>query len=532
MTDRRHDRGASRDPRHGRHGRSATVDNPRRIAYEVLAAVSTQDAYANLVLPKLLRHRGVSGRDAAFATELSYGTLRRRGSLDAVIASASGRAVSALDQSVADVLRLGVYQLLYTRVAAHAAANTTVSLARKVCGHRPAGFVNAVMRKVSRYSLEDWLDKLSTGEELADLALRQSHPEWIVRRFAEALAGPSESGSASGEPSDSGAGPTGPAELRVEVDETGFLPETYPTAVRRDESRAAATDSPAGAVEPHGDTDGAEAEPDELVAALAADNVSPAVQLCARPGLIDATELARQTDGSLGRWSAYAVELDSGDPGDLAAIRDGRAHVQDEGSQLVALALAAAPLTGRDERWLDLCAGPGGKAALLGSLAARRDAKLTAVEVAEHRARLVAETTKDLDVDVVTADGRTYTTSDSFDRVLVDAPCSGLGALRRRPEARWRRAESDLDGLRELQTELLASALRLVRPGGVVAYVTCSPVIAETHEIVATATGASLVDARPLFPAELPHLGDGPTVQLWPHRHGTDAMFCAILRRD
>ena len=114
-----------------------------------------------------------------------------------------------------------------------------------------------------------------------------------------------------------------------------------------------------------------------------------------------------------------------------------------------------------------------------------------------------------------------------YDRVLLDAPCSGLGALRRRPEARWRREPADVVELAGLQRELLAAALRLTRPGGVVAYVTCSPHPAETTEIVA---GHDLLDARPAFPG-VAGLGDGPTVQLWPHRQGTDAMFCALLRR-
>jgi 16S rRNA (cytosine967-C5)-methyltransferase len=113
-----------------------------------------------------------------------------------------------------------------------------------------------------------------------------------------------------------------------------------------------------------------------------------------------------------------------------------------------------------------------------------------------------------------------------YDRVLLDAPCTGLGALRRRPEARWRRRPDDLDELTALQADLLASALRLVRPGGVVAYVVCSPHPAETHAIVA---GRDLLDARPAF-GGVPDLGSGPTVQLWPHRQGTDAMFCALLR--
>ncbi len=121
----------------------------------------------------------------------------------------------------------------------------------------------------------------------------------------------------------------------------------------------------------------------------------------------------------------------------------------------------------------------------------------------------------------------------SVDRVLLDAPCTGLGALRRRPEARWRRRESDLTELTRLQRALLRSALATVRPGGVVGYVVCSPHPAETRDVLADVLAdgtAEQLDARPLF-AGVPDLGAGPYVQLWPHRHGTDAMFCALLRR-
>lgn len=447
----------------GGHGRGATDDDPRSIAYDTLAAVTGDDAYANLVLPKLLSHRGVGGRDAAFATELAYGTLRMRGTLDRIIVAAAKREVDKIDAPVLDVLRLGAYQLLCTRVPVHAAVDTTVSLARKVSGHKPAGFVNAVMRKISQRRSGDWLDSLHTGDPVADLALEFAHPEWIVRLLGEALG-----------------------------------------------------------------TDG-----EELADALGADNRAPEVHLCARPGRISAVTLAEIVDGQTGNWSPNTVYLPSGDPGDVNAIADGRAHVQDEGSQLVAAALANAVIAGEDSRWLDLCAGPGGKASLLGALAARRGAEVTAVEVSAHRAKLVGQTTAGLPVTVVTADGRRFSTDTEFDRVLVDAPCSGLGALRRRPEARWRRKESDLTDLVALQAELLDSALRLVRPGGVVAYVTCSPVLAETRDVVALfESDVTLLDVRQYLPPDMPGLGDGPMVQLWPHRHGTDAMFCALLQRN
>jgi 16S rRNA (cytosine967-C5)-methyltransferase len=209
--------------------------------------------------------------------------------------------------------------------------------------------------------------------------------------------------------------------------------------------------------------------------------------------------------------------------------------VQDEGSQLCALALAELPLTGPDERWLDLCAGPGGKAALLAALAAGRGARLTANELHPHRAELVARATEGWDVEIVVGDSRTRQPDErGFDRVLLDAPCTGLGALRRRPESRWRRSPADLADLVTLQAELLAAALRLVRTGGLVGYATCSPHLQETRQqierLLSGNPSVELVDARPAF-AQVPGTDRSPMVQLWPHRQGTDAMFFAALRR-
>lgn len=249
----------------------------------------------------------------------------------------------------------------------------------------------------------------------------------------------------------------------------------------------------------------------DLPALLTADNLPPAVTLVARPGLANPDELP----GEPGRLSPYARILDGGDPIDIPAVADGRAAVQDEGSQVVAIELADARLAGPDERWLDLCAGPGGKAGLLGSIAAHRGASLVANEVQPHRAELVRTAVRHLsNVEVVSYDGRGGPwQSASFDRVLVDAPCTGLGALRRRPESRWRRQPEDLDALVPLQKALLRRALELVRPGGIVAYATCSPHPAETHGVL-RAVGAEPESWR----------------QLWPHVDGTDAMFVAVIR--
>jgi 16S rRNA (cytosine967-C5)-methyltransferase len=238
---------------------------------------------------------------------------------------------------------------------------------------------------------------------------------------------------------------------------------------------------------------------------------------------VSTVEELESAGGTRTRLSPYGVVLDGGDPSAVPAVAEGRAGVQDEGSQLVALALADADLDSRDERWLDLCAGPGGKAALLGALAAQRGARLLAHERQPHRASLVASAMRALPAtsyDVVAGDGaRPAWVPGTFDRVLVDAPCTGLGALRRRPESRWRRSPDDLDVLVGLQQVLLDVALESVRPGGIVVYATCSPVLAETTGVVAAVLGRR---------DDVEEVG---RFQLWPHRDGTDAMFAATLRR-
>ena len=453
--------------------RPPAADPARAAALELLTSVRERDAYANLALPAILRRARLSGRDAALATELGYGTCRALGLLDAVISACANRPLSRIEPPLQDALRLGAYQLLRTRIPAHAAVDSTVELVRSSAGSRSAGFVNAILRRVGERTEDEWVDDLAPDaatDPIGHLAFRYAHPTWIAQAFADALGGSTE----------------------------------------------------------------------ELGEALAADDERPTVHLLARPGVISAEELALVTGGEEAPYSPYGVRLDSGagDPGDLDAVAEGLALVVDEGSQLVALGLANAPLVGADRgRWLDLCAGPGGKAALLAGLVelAEEGGNLDAVEPAEHRAELVRANTPDLPITVHVADGRSAPLPDGgYDRVLVDVPCTGLGALRRRPEARWRREPSDVAGLTGLQRELLTAALRHVRVGGVVAYATCSPHVAETHGVLAGVLrkhpNVERLDAREALP-DMPGLGDGPTVQLWPHRHGTDAMFLALLRR-
>lgn len=486
--------------------RTRRADPARLVAFEVLRAVAAEDAYANLVLPARIRHHGLDKRDAGFATELSYGALRGQGTYDAILARCVDRPLEELDPAILDALRIGVHQLLAMRVPAHAALDQTVGLARAVIGAGPSALINAVLRKVSARTLDEWLDLLlSTETDAIKIAsIRYAHPEWIVRALRQSLVA---------------------------------------------HGRAVS----------------------EIDALLEADNAAPVVNLVALPGVgsLDEALEGGATPGELVEGSALSS---GGDLGRLASVRDGSTRVQDVGSQLVARAMAAVDLGttpgagpgnnisadpdtksggeagtdggGAGERWLDLCAGPGGKAALLGALARQRGAHLLANESAPHRAKLVRQALSAVPREaweVRTGDGRDIGAEqpESFDRVLVDVPCTGLGALRRRPESRWRRTPKDLVDLGPLQRQLLNSAIDAVKPGGVVAYVTCSPHPAETTAVVSDALrkreDLELLDAGAVLDGVslTGHLEAGHelTAQLWPHVHQTDAMFLALIRK-
>jgi 16S rRNA (cytosine967-C5)-methyltransferase len=224
-------------------------------------------------------------------------------------------------------------------------------------------------------------------------------------------------------------------------------------------------------------------------------------------------------------------------PSALPEVATGAAGVQDEGSQVVALALADAPLEGPDEHWLDLCAGPGGKAALLAAQVAGRGGRLTAVELHAHRAELVGTALRRAPGhhEVITGDAIVTDIGSGYDRVLLDAPCTGLGALRRRPEARWRRSPDDVAALTALQRGLLRRALQVVRPGGLVLYATCSAHLAETDAVVSDAPrwGGTVMPMGEVPGLDLPDDSvAGPFLRLWPHLHDTDGMFAALIRRD
>lgn len=468
-----------------RQGGGNRVSAARLVAYDVLRDVDDREAYANLALQSRIREARLDGRDAGLATELAAGALRGRGRYDRIIELAADRGIDDVDPRTRNVLRLGAHQLLGMRTAAHAAVNESVELQRLVANPKGAGFVNGVLREIGRASSEAWNARIAEHAPNADAALaaQTSHPAWILRALRDAL---------------------------------------------RAEGRA-----------------------DELPELLAADNTPPRVSLAVLPPSIPSEAVTDETPGiTLTGLSPLGAELEGGDPARAIAalgLPEGVVRVQDQGSQLAALALTRARPVGAGERWLDLCAGPGGKTAVLGAEAVQTGASVRANEVSDHRAKLVEDSVRAVQdaVEVVSHDGREDAAfggaTATFDRILVDAPCTGLGALRRRPESRWRKQPSDLPPLTELQGQLLDAAADHLAPGGLIAYVTCSPHLAETRvtleRFLKRHPGLREVDAGGVLQTiarDHLDLGDAEgalSAQLWPHRHGTDAMFIALVER-
>lgn len=439
--------------------KSPKPDAPRQLAFDLITEVNRNEGYSNLLLPQALSSSALEERDRNLVTELVYGTLRMQGKHDWVLAQISDRPWSEVDPGIIDVARLGVHQIHEMRIPDHAAVAATVEVARKRIGESKASFVNALLRSVTRKSIDDWFAPLlDIKDPVLRMSIQYSHPEWIISAYYDLLK-----------------------------------------------------------------------DWQQVEAALEINNVPALPTLVSWPGYSTQEELIAlgaeaTTYSTLGaRWK--------GNPGSLEIIRHRLAGVQDEGSQLVATVFAS---VASGASWLDLCAGPGGKAALLSSIAAQRDISFTANEISTPRADLVRRVVHG--ARVWTGDGREVAThGESFDAVLIDAPCTGLGALRRRPEVRWRRTLKDLRELTQLQRELINSAIEVINPGGVLGYATCSPHLAETtvqvSEIIKKHPEMELVDITPYLPQSLENATRGGAMALWTHLHGTDAMFLAVLRK-
>lgn len=439
--------------------KSPKPDASRLLAFDLLTEVNRNEGYSNLLLPQALNASKLEERDRALVTELLYGTIRMQGKHDWVLSQISDRPWNEVDPGIVDICRLGVHQIHEMRIPDHAAVAATVEVARKRVGESKASFVNALLRSVTRKSIEEWFAPLLTiSDPVERFSIQYSHPEWIVSAYFDLL-----------------------KDWR------------------------------------------------EVESALAINNEAALPTLVAWPGYSTQQDLI-DIGGDPTEFSPFGAHW-KGNPGALDLIKERKIGVQDEGSQLVAEVFAKAAA---GTQWLDLCAGPGGKAALLSSIARTRGVTFTANEFSAPRAELVKQVVHG--DRVLVSDGREINSlGEKFDAILIDAPCTGLGALRRRPEVRWRRTLQDLRALTQLQRELIDSAIEALNPGGVLGYATCSPHLAETSiqiaDIKRKHTELNQIDVDPFLPEKLEGANRDGAMSLWTHKHGTDAMYLALFQK-
>lgn len=440
--------------------KSPKPDAARLLAFDLITEVNRNEGYSNLLLPQALNASKLDERDRSLVTELLYGTIRMQGKHDWVLAQISDRPWSEVDPGIVDICRLGVHQIHEMRIPDHAAVAATVEVARKRIGESKASFVNALLRSVTRKSLEDWFTPLDDiTDPVERLSIKYSHPEWIVSAYFDLL-------------------------------------KSWP----------------------------------EVELALKINNEPATPTLVSWPGLSNQQNLV-DIGAEPTEFSSFGAHW-KGNPGALDLVKMRKIGVQDEGSQLVAEVFTKAA---GGARWLDLCAGPGGKAALLSNIARGKGIEFVANEISEARAELVRQVVQE--AKVLVSDGRTIGSSgERFDAILIDAPCTGLGALRRRPEVRWRRTLQDLRALTQLQRELIDSAIQALNPGGILGYATCSPHLAETTIQIADVkkkhSDLTQVSVEEYLPENLKEATRDGAMSLWTHKHGTDAMYLALFRKD
>jgi 16S rRNA (cytosine967-C5)-methyltransferase len=447
-------------------------NSPRGFAVEILNRIDEAAAYAEPLLDATLSGMALANpHDRGLLTELVYGTLRMRGRLDWIIGQLFRGDAATLETGVRNILRTGIYQLWYTdRIPPFAAVNEAVGIARKTCP-AASGLVNALLRAALRkQDAIAWPDMAKDPGKA--ISVIHSHPRWLVERWLDEFG----------------------------IDETIAIcraNNAVPPLALRVNSLKASREQAAAALAQEGlSVEPTAFSPDGLLL------VSPAASL-------------RET----------------------ASWRKGLIRIQDEASQLIARLVAPKP----GESLLDLCAGTGGKTLHLAALMENRG-NLMAVDHQPEKLRLLREEAGRLGVTIVetqTADAIAVppeTFRGFFDRVLLDAPCSGLGTLRRNPEIRWRLIPKDLNKCIQFQKLLLASAADCVRPGGRLVYSVCTVTPEENEAVI-----EDLLNGRTDFSLIKPPIAGGIPPEIidpagffrsFPHRHGTDGFFGALLIRN
>lgn len=447
------------------------MDKAREAALKALAEIETKKAYSNLVLKKILRDNTLDARDRGFITELVYGTVTRKLTLDWIISQFSKTKLSKLSFWVLLILRMGVYQLLFLdRVPVSAACNTSVNLSKRYA-KASSGFVNAILRNVSRKKSEIKLQEIQTGSPVKDLSVRYSFPEFLVKAWISDFS----------------------RDFTVKLLEA--LLERPDFCVRINTVKTTV---------------------EEVTQELSEAGMD------VTPGLFLPEALVLSGVSDISRASVFL---------------DGEITVQDESSMLVAHILDPQP----GERILDVCAAPGGKTTHIAQLM-KNQGHITAWDIHEHKTKLIRETAHRLGITIIDTETRDALepadrTKHQYHRVLVDAPCSGTGIIRRKPDIKWQRKPEDFNSLIEVQKKILYNAGSIVVPGGVLVYSTCSLDVRENEQVV-----RDFLRNNPDFEASgldvyLPEKLRGRQgssegmFQLFPHIDNTDGFFIARMKK-
>ncbi len=443
--------------------------NPRQSAFEILLHLEKETSFADALVDRELSSDALQGPDRGFLTELVFGVLRRRGTLDHLIDCCSTQKASKLERPVLILLRLGLYQMYYLdRVPVSAAVNETVNLAKRFAA-RAAGFINAVLRRADRErETLPWPDRES--DPIGFLAARHSHPRWLVEQWSSQV---------------------GPADVEALAEAMSGSPSLTVRTNTLKFSRECLLE--------HLAERGVQAEPTA--------------------------------------FSPFGIRILSPTyPPSLPGFQEGLFTVQDESSQLAALFLS--PLPG--ETILDLCAAPGGKATHLAQLMENRGSIL-ACDRDDRKLRLVREAAARLGISIIetrkldASRPLTELGGRRYDRILLDAPCTGLGVLRRNPEAKWRLKPEDPARMAVLQGAILRNAAECLAEGGVLLYSTCSTSVEENEqlidEFVSERNDFVVENLQRVFPELSCLFTERGFFRGWPHRHGMDAFTAVRLRK-
>ncbi len=440
----------------------------REISLEVIHRVHKTGSYANLLLPKKLQESDLDRRDKAFATELTYGTLRAKGTLDWIIQQFSKQKLDKIPDLVLDLIRMSVYQIMYMDVPDHAAVNEAVLIAKKNFHPGIAKFVNGLLRTIAREKDNlPWPDK--GKDPVRYISLRYFHPLWIVKSWID--------------------------EFGIEETEALCEADNRPPKLTIRVNTLKTT-------------------PEKLAAEL--------------------KEAGWQVEPGMYLPEALAVK-GGGDITRLPQFKEGQFYIQDESSMIIAHVVDPQP----GETILDVAAAPGGKTTHMAQLMHNKG-QILSVDVNPNRVNLLKQNIQRMGATIAQAVKADATklkpvVKKPVDRILCDAPCSGLGVLARRPDARWTKNPEQIEELSSLQTEIITAVADFVKPGGVLVYSVCTLTRQETTLVVdrflRIREDFYVDDVAPYLPEPLRgDVRDG-MIQLLPSKHGIDGLFIARLRR-